>query len=583
MPIVDAVSGISIPAALRELASLQPSDAAFTFIDYDRDPDRGVRTTRTWLEMYRRARCVATALREHGPEGERAVILAPQGLDYIAAFLGCLEAGIVAVPVSVPRAGSHDERVSMVIADSAPAAILTTSAVSRRVAAHLREDSGMSPVLIEVDTLDVEGRPGFTSRGGDSGIALLQYTSGSTRRPAGVMVSHRNLIANNDQIVRCYFADTGNVAPRDTTIVSWLPFYHDMGLFIGICAPILSGIHSVLTSPLSFLVEPARWLHMMASNTKAFSPAPNFALELAIRNVTDAELAGIDLGGVTHIVSGAERVHAATLERFTERFAPFGLKPHAFRPSYGLAEATVYVAARAPGELPKVVRFDSERLTAGHAEQRSDSSGTALVSYGVPVAPFVRIVDGTTRTEIPEGAVGEIWVHGENVAQGYWRQPAKTRETFSWQLVDPSPGTPVGPWLRTGDLGFMSDGELFIAGRIKDLVIIRGQNYFPDDIEATVAEFSDGRVAAIPILDGQVEALALILEYEAPDDSPKAIARKVDTVKSAVTSAVTNNHLLAVADIVLVRPGSIPMTSSGKVRRSECAQLYRDEAFKRVG
>ena len=388
-----------LPAVLRERASLQPNEPAFTFIDYEHDPD-GVAETLTWSQLYLRTRHVAAELSRHGAVGDRAAIVAPQGLDYIVGLLGAFEAGLIAVPLSVPHVRAHDERVNRVLADSAPSVLLTTSAVAGGVADYLCQHELLSSArFVEVDALDFDGQPGFTGRSPHNGTALLQYTSGSTRQPAGVMVSHRNLVANFEQVMIGYFGDTGGVAPRETTVVSWLPFYHDMGLFIGVCAPILAGMHSVLTSPMSFLIRPARWVQLMAGQPGTFSPAPNFAFELAVRKTSDDDMAGLDLEKVTHIVCGAERVHVATLKRFTERFAKFNLRPQAIRPSYGLAEATVYAAARAPGHPPKVVHFESDKLSAGHAELRSDSTGTALVSYGVPLAPTVRIVDPESRTE----------------------------------------------------------------------------------------------------------------------------------------------------------------------------------------
>lgn len=573
----------SVPAVVRERASLQPNEAAFTFIDYDQDP-AGVGETLTWSQLYLRTRCVATELRRHGTVGDRAAIVAPQGLDYIVGLLGAFEAGLIAVPLSVPHVGAHDERVNRVLADSAPAVVLTTSAVVGGVADYLsQQELGSTGSFVEVDALNLDDSTGFTGRGPDYGTALLQYTSGSTRQPAGVMVSHHNLVANFEQVMTGYFGDTGGVAPSETTVVSWLPFYHDMGLFIGVCAPILAGMRSVLTSPMSFLIRPARWMQLMAANPGTFTPAPNFGFELAVRKTSDDDMAGLDLHGVTHVVCGAERVHAATLTRFTERFAKFNLRPEAIRPSYGLAEATVYVAARAPGQPPNVVHFESDKLSAGHAERLSDSTGTALVSYGVPLTPTVRIVDPESRTEKRAGAVGEIWIHGDNVAQGYWGRPDATAETFAGCLVEPSAGTPDGPWLCTGDLGVMSDGELFIVGRIKDLIIINGRNHYPDDLEATVQEISGGRVAAITVSGAIDEQLVLVVEYKPRGASAEEIAMRIDVVQRDVNYAISSAHGIRVADLVLVAPGSIPITTSGKIRRAACAQLYCEGQLIRIG
>jgi long-chain fatty acid adenylyltransferase FadD28 len=572
----------SIPALLRERASLQPNDPAFTFVDYDLDWD-GVAETLTWSQAYQRALSVAQEVRQYTSTGDRALILAPQGHDYIAAFLGALRAGLIAVPLSVPMVGAHDERVSSVFHDALPAVILTTSAVIGSVNEYAQpQPDGTAPAVVAVDLLGLDSSEGSSPTHEDCpSAAYLQYTSGSTRRPTGVAISYSNLLANYQQLMAHYFADYGNVAPPDTTVVSWLPFYHDMGLFLGICGPILGGFRSVLTSPVAFLQRPARWMHLVASNTRAFSAGPNFALELTLRRTSDEDMAGHDLGDVMSICPGSERIHAVTLRRFTERFAKFNLRDTVLRPSYGLAEATVYVATRRPGQPPEIVHFESEELSAGHAK-RCRSGGTALVSYGVPEAPMVRIVDPETRIECPEGTTGEIWVYGDNVAIGYWKKPQETEQTFRAKLVDPSAGTPAEPWLRTGDLGFLSDGELFIMGRIKDLLIVYGRNHSPDDIEATIQEITRGRCVAIAVPDERTEKLVVIIEVKKRGDSHDAAADKLTVVKREVTSAISNSHGLSVADLVVVGPGSIPITTSGKVRRSACVEQYRHGQFARL-
>jgi long-chain fatty acid adenylyltransferase FadD28 len=573
----------SIPAVLRERASLQPNDTAFTFIDYEQDWD-GVAESLTWLQLYRRVLNVARELRLRGPTGERAVILAPQGMDDIAAFLGAMEAEHIAVPLSVPLGGVSDERVNSVLLDASPSVVLTTSAVGGSVADYVKSQSdGTAPSVIEVDLLEPDSRRGPRPRAATrANIAYLQYTSGSTRQPAGVMVSHGNVLANFEQIMSDYFADHGKVAPPDTTVVSWLPFYHDMGLIVGIVLPVLAGLRAVLTSPVSFLQRPARWMHLLAGNSRAFSAAPNFAFELAARKTSDDDMFGLDLGDVLSILNGSERVQPATLERFADRFAPFHFDDKVIRPSYGMAEATVYVATRRPGHPPEIVHFDSEKLSAGQANRCSSQSGTPLVSYGAPDSPIVRIVDPDTLADCPAGTVGEMWVYGGNVATGYWRKPQETERTFGGRLDNPSPGTPEGPWLRTGDLGFFSDGELFIIGRIKDLLIVYGRNHSPDDIEATVQEITRGRCAAIAVPDDGTEQLVVIIELKKRWEFEEEAMRKLDAVKGEVNAAISTSHGLSVADLVVVPPGSIPITTSGKVRRRLCLEQYQHGQFARL-
>ena len=403
----------SIAALLRERASLQPDGTAFTFMDYEQNW-AGIAESLTWSQLYRRARNLAQELRLHGSTGDRALILAPQGLDYISAFLGALQAGFIAVPLG----GASDERVSSVIRDASPSAVLTTSSLAGNLAEYVESKSNEStPSLIEVDLLDLDSKPvraAWVDSSTDT--AYLQYTSGSTRTPAGVMVSHRNILANFEHMNAGFFGDHGGVAPPDSTMVSWLPFYHDMGLQLGIIFPVLTGFRAVLTSPVAFLQRPARWMQLLARNSRAHSAAPNFAFELAARKTSDDDLAGLDLGNVLSILNGAERVQPATLRRFIERFARFNLQDRALRPSYGMAEATLYVATREAGQPPQILHFESDKLTAGLAKRWAGGGGTPLVSYGGAQSPMVRIVNPENSIECPAGTTGEIWVHGGNVA-----------------------------------------------------------------------------------------------------------------------------------------------------------------------
>jgi long chain fatty acid CoA FadD26 len=580
MPVTNA----SIPALLQGRADQQPDAVAFTYIDYEQNPT-GFAETLTWSQIWQRARIVAEELTLCGSPGDRVAILAPQGMEYIVAFFGALEAGFIAVPLSTPQYGVHDDRISSVLRDSNPAAILTTSAVVGEVTKYATGYDGQpAPFVIEVDLLDLDSpRELPPSRHHSSGAAYLQYTSGSTRTPAGVIVSHKNVIANVTQSMYAYFGDPAKL-PTNLTLTSWLPLYHDMGLILGLCAPLVGRRSAVLMSPMSFLVRPARWIHMLATNGPCLSAAPNFAFELSVRRTSDDDMAGLDLGGVQRIVSGSERIHVATVKRFNERFAPYNLSATAIRPSYGLAEATLYVAGPEPGSALKTVRFDYEHLTAGQAKPcgTEGTLGTELLGYGAPDPASVRIVNPETLVENPEGTVGEIWVRGDHVAMGYWRKPEQTEPVFNAKLADPAPGAAAGPWLRTGDLGVISDGELFIMGRIKDLLIVDGRNHYPDDIEATIQEITGGRVAAISVPDDITEQLVAIIELKGHGKSEEEALVRLRSVKRKVTSAISKSHSLRVADLVLVSPGSIPITTSGKVRRSACVERYQTEGFTRL-
>lgn len=562
-------------------ASLRPDDVAFTFTDYVHDA-AGISESLTWSQLAHRTMNVAREIRQHGSAGDRAVILAPQGLEYILAFLGSMQAGLVAVPLPLPHRGSGHNRVSAVLADAEPSVVLTTSAAVGDVGDYIAQAAlDAAPAVIAIDALNLDADGATYLEPAESpSIAYLQYSSGSTRLPAGAMLSHRNLKVNFEQLMRGFFAQSP--LPPDATFVSWLPFYHDLGLMVGICLPILSGHSAALTHPTAFAERPARWIRALAENPHAFSGAPNFAFDLAARKTTDRDLAGLDLGGVVGIINGAERVELATLERFADRFAHFNFRDHMLRPGYGLAEATVFVATATWKESSPAVHFDADALGAGRVRPCAAGQGTALVKYTLPKSPSLRIVDSETHRESPPGLIGEIWVHGENVAEGYWRKPPEEQTCFGATLVGPSPGTPGGAWLRTGDLGFIYEGELFIVGRIKDVLIIRGRNHYPEDIEATVQEITRGRVAAISVPMKGTEKLVIVIELRTPTGLDEDAMRWLASVKSDVTAAVSNGHGLSVEDLVLVPSGSIPKTTSGKVRRAACAEQYQQGRLPRL-
>ena len=572
---------LSIPELLKNRAEQQANDLAYTFLDYEVDP-AGFADTLTWSDLYERVQAVAGRLLQCGSPGDRAAILAPQGMDYIVAFFGAMHAGFIAVPLPVPAPGGLDERVVGALRDSVPTVLLTTSAVVADVVPYAGGQSGGATAeVVEVDAIDPYSGPVPVASASDTSIAYLQYTSGSTRQPAGVALTHKNVISNLGQIIGDYAEHLGGEAPEDATMVSWLPFYHDMGLIMGVLAPLVVNRPGVLMSPVAFLAKPARWVRQLAINTNSFSAAPNFGFELSVRRTSDADMAGLDLGGVLGVISGAERVHPGTLHRFNERFAQFGLLRSTVRSSYGLAEATVYVVASPGGHAPTEARLDSEKLAAGHAALCADG-GSELVGCGAPRSSDVRIVDPQTQLELPAGEVGEIWVHGDQVAAGYWRNPELTRRTFGGQLAAPSEGTPKGPWLTTGDLGVIFDGELFIIGRIKDLLIVDGRNHYPDDIEVTIGEITAGRVAAVSIQDETTEKLVGIAEIKPPGGTPEEAAEKLRDLKRRVATTVKNVHGVRVADLVLVGQGSLPITTSGKVRRSACVEQYRLDQFSRM-
>jgi long chain fatty acid CoA FadD26 len=565
------VSQTTIPELIERRAQEQPDDTAYTFWDYESDP-AGVAESITWAELRDRVEVVAEHLATLGAPGERAVVLAPQGLDYIVGFLGAIRAGFIAVPLSVPQPGQHDERVAGAMTDSTPVAVLTTSAVVDEVRNYTRSQSSQRPAkVIEIDALDFFSPAKAPVLQGVPKIAYLQYTSGSTRRPAGVSITHDNVTANLDQAFPDYL-EAFDYGPREMTVVSWAPFYHDMGMIVGIFIPLYSGCPAVLMSPVSFLQKPVRWLQHIAANPNAYTAGPNFAYEVVMARTSDEDMAGLDLSRTAVMINGAERVRGSTVRRFNQRFAQWGLPDYALRTTWGMAEATVYVASSPGGRPPAVMRFDTEKLTAGHAEPTA-SGGSELVSHGPPRACDFRIVDPDTFVEKPAGEVGEVWVHGPQVAAGYWRNPELTEQVFNGRLTH---GEPAGPWLRSGDYAVMFDGQLYIIGRMKDLLIVDGRNHYPDDIEATVAKITGGRVAAIAVADGADEQLVVVAETKAKD------ADALRDLKPQVTAAISKAHGVRVADLVLVGGSSIPVTTSGKVRRAASRERYRSGEFRRL-
>jgi long chain fatty acid CoA FadD26 len=354
----------TIPELIDRRADEQPDDTAYTFYDYESDP-AGVAEAITWSELRDRVDVVAEQLAKLGSPGERAVVLAPQGLDYIVGFLGAIRAGFIAVPLSVPQAGQHDERVAGAMGDSTPVAVLTTSAVVDEVRNYTHAQSSQRPPkVIEIDALDFFSPAKPPVLQDAPKIAYLQYTSGSTRRPAGVSITHTNVTANLDQAFPDYL-EAFDFPPRELTVVSWAPFYHDMGMVVGIFIPLYSGCSAVLMSPVSFLQKPVRWLQHIAANPNAYTAGPNFAYEVVLARTSDEDMAGLDLSRTAVMINGAERVRGSTVRRFNERFAQFGLPDYALRTSWGMAEATVYVASSTGGRPPAVLHFDTDTLAVG--------------------------------------------------------------------------------------------------------------------------------------------------------------------------------------------------------------------------
>lgn len=538
---------------------------AFTFIDFSGRPD-GAGHTIGWSELDRRARAVAARLAEVSAPGERVALICPQNLDYVAGFFGALYAGMIAVPLFAPEVSSHASRLVGALADCDPEVWLTSQAAVAGIEELLDRHPVPRPKqVLAVDTLpdnEFEQKPVVADQ-----PAYLQYTSGSTRSPAGAVITHGALAANARQAQAAFGAD------ENSTCVGWLPLFHDMGLVNLVALPVATGCRSVFTTPFAFVRKPARWLRMLSEYPGVITAAPNFAFDYVAASLSEKDRAELDLSRVEVIINGSEPIRAGTVENFLAVTGPLGFRATAHRPSYGLAEATVFVSTTQAGTTPKAVTFDRTRLGPGETAVVVDDHverAVQLVSVGRAVGQDMRIVaDGR---EVPDGVVGEIWLHGPNVADGYWRQPDRSVETFDGRLAE---GTPAAGWLRTGDLGVIHDGELYVTGRLKDLIIVDGTNHYPQDIEATVQEAHPAirrdRLAVFGIeRDGQ-EGPVVVAEHSAHVTLHGDLAGEVGRV---VRAAVSRRHDLRLLDFVLVPPGRVARTSSGKIARSATCRRY---------
>jgi acyl transferase domain-containing protein/acyl-CoA synthetase (AMP-forming)/AMP-acid ligase II/acyl carrier protein len=547
---------------LRWRVTQQPEQRAYTFLsDGEIERDR-----LTYADLDLQARMIGASLQREIQSGERALLVYPSGLEFIAAFFGCLYSGIIAVPVYPPSAARSDRTLAKFRAianDAQPAVILTTSSLASRVDGllALSPELQAAPVVV-TDTLPTNLAEEWQvpTVHADT-LAFFQYTSGSTGLPKGVMVTHGNLLHNSSLVERYC------LHPEDAHGVTWLPLYHDLGLIGGVLQPLYAGYESTVMSPASFLQRPIRWLQAISRTKATISGAPNFAYDLCVRKVTDKQKKTLDLSHWEIVANGAEPVRAETLERFSEAFASCGFRRNYFYPCYGLAEATLVVSAGTKGVFPTVKTFQGKELEQNQAvpvTEGDESKDTrTLVSIGASHSDQrVEIVDPLTRLLCPPGSVGEIWVAGPSVAQGYWRRDEESEHTFRAYLADSS----EGPFLRTGDLGFMLDGELFITGRLKDLIIIRGSNHYPQDIELTVEKAHPALrpacgVACSVDVEGE-ERLVIVQEVER-----QYLKHDFSEVFRAIRQAVAELHELQTYAIVLIKTGSIPKTSSGKVQR----------------
>ncbi len=559
----------SMVEVLRWRALQHPDHLAYTFLTDGETEEVSI----TYGELDRQARAIGAYLQSIRVQGERALLLYPQGIEYIAAFFGCLYAKVIPIPLHPPKLKDRSlSRISLISKDAQAKLALTTAAVLSKVDPLLVQAQELKTLLWQAtDTVAASGEDSWQEPSiVGSTLALLQYTSGSTASPKGVMVSHNNLLHNLAALHHAYKFTQFSV------FASWLPFFHDMGLNLGMLGPLYGGFRDILMSPAAFAQRPFRWLHAISHYKATSSAAPNFAYDLCVRKISAEQRASLDLSSWTLAVTGAEPVRAETIDRFVEAFGPYGFQRKAFNPGYGLAEATlaVFVSGKDGSPVTKNVRKAAlEQNQVIEAPVAGQDSQT-LVGYNqsLPDQKLV-IVQPESFTKCPPNQVGEIWLSSPSITQGYWNQPGETEQDFRAYLAD----TGEGPFLRTGDLGFLQDGEFFITGRIKDLIIIRGCNHYPQDIELTVEQSNPmlrpGCGAAFSVEVAGEERLVVVQEVEYRQRP------RVQEAGAAIRRAVLEDHGVQVFAVVLVRPGTIPKSSSGKIRRRACRAAFLSESL----
>ena len=557
----------SLVALLEHRAVTQPGDRAFVFLS-----DRGAREAElTFAQLHERVRALARELMQKGAPGDRALLIFPQGLDFVVALFGCLMAGVVGVPMMVPRRQSSRDSTASITTDCAPRFILTSpllmSGPRKDVAARFANGSYE---WIAVDAMADHSLGSDSTRlppvGGET-IAFLQYTSGSTSDPKGVVVTHENVLQNLEMI-RLSFGAT-----QASTFVSWIPLYHDMGLTLSALEAFYVGACCALMAPAAFVQRPMVWLKAIHEYRGEIACVPNFAFDLCVSRFSPEAAEGLDLSSWKVAVNASETVHADTIERFNRTFAPYGFDPRAIYPAYGMAEATVMISgsSRGAGHVTRAVSR-SELGNGRVCSPAGQADSQIVVGCGrALVGERIAIVDPKNLDRLGADQVGEVWVCGPHVAKGYWRNEVAARETFAAQ-IDGDPAC----WLRTGDLAFLDDaGELYITGRIKELVIIRGVNHYPQDIERTVQNVdpalrnNGGAAFSVPDENGD-ETLVVVQEVE------RVYRRSIDIADMVgrVREAVANEHEVFARHVVLIRPGALPKTTSGKVQRGVARQLW---------
>lgn len=562
----------SLIEVLNVRAKIHPDKELFSFYEFSGDGPKN-ETTLTYGEVDSQARAVASQLKSMGATGKLAVLIYTPGLDYIVAFLGCLYAGVVAVPAYPPFSKMLFDRFKSIVLDCKADYLLTTEPLLPMLKPKLDSEPMLKHLSwIKTDVFKHQKTQDFINVEHDTNhLAFIQYTSGSTATPKGVALSHRNLLENSKSIQQFFHTS------ESTRGVSWLPAYHDMGLIGGLLQVVFCGGSTVLFSPLDFLRNPLNWLETISSYRATISGGPNFAYDLCVRKVTPEHLEKLDFSSWYLAFNGAEPVRHETINRFYETFRQCGLKYETFYPCYGLAESTLIVTGVDITSPPTIKAFDQQALTQNKVieTEEDENSSIKLTGSGKSLPQTrVAIVHPEERTECKPSEVGEIWVQSESVAEYYLNKPEVSKATFQAYLA----GDVEGPFLRTGDLGFLHDGDLFVTSRLKDLIIIRGKNYYPGDIEQVVEKSHEsiraGCSAAFSIDNDNEEKLIIVQEVK------KGYEESIDgsQVAEKIANAVIANFQIKVHEVVLINHGSISKTSSGKIQRHACkANFLNDE------
>jgi len=599
--------GASLVKHVERWAKVRGDKLAYRFLDFSTERD-GVAHDLRWADFSVRNRAVAARLQQVTQTGDRVAILCPQNLEYLIAFFGTLYAGRIAVPLFDPSEPGHVGRLHAVLDNCEPSAILTTTEAAEGVRKFFRTRPAKDrPRVIAVDAVpDDVGSTWVPVETDQQAIAYLQYTSGSTRIPTGVQITEQNLATNVVQVIEALEGEEGDRG------VSWLPFFHDMGLITALLSPMIGHFFTFMT-PAAFVRRPGRWIREMARKPEdeggVISVAPNFAFDhAAARGLPRDGEPPLDLSNIKAILNGSEPISAATVRRFNEAFEPFGFPARAIKPSYGLAEATLFVSTTPAGESPKIVTVDRDQLNANHFIEVPEDSPVAVAQASagkVGVAEWAAIVDHETASELADGQIGEIWISGPNMGTGYWNKPQETVATFQNILKSrTSPSHADGAaddanWVRTGDLGAYHDGDLYITGRVKDLVIIDGRNHYPQDLEDSAQEATKalrtGFVAAFSVpanqLPDEVFANAQSGLKRDPGDTSEQLVivgeraagthkMEVDPISDAIRAAIAVRHGVTVRDVLLTPAGAIPRTSSGKIGRRACRAAYLDGSLR---